>query len=192
VGHERLGIMGGTFDPVHIAHLVAAVEARYSLALDRTLFVVAGDPWQKSGQVVAPAEARFEMVSAAIAGLAGMEASRLELDRDGPTYTIDTVEALGSAARDLFLIVGSDVASNMNTWHRAEELRARVTLAVLTREGHPCTGPAGWNTVEVEMPRLDVSSTDIRERCAAGRPIDVLVPPSAVRVLRSYGLYTRS
>jgi nicotinate-nucleotide adenylyltransferase len=192
VGRERLGIMGGTFDPVHIAHLVAAVEARHALALDRTLFVVASDPWQKSGSVVAPAEARFEMVSAAIAGLAGMEASRLELDRDGPTYTIDTVDALASATRDVFLIVGSDVAAHMDTWHRADELRARVTLAVLTREGYPCVGPPGWNVVGVPMPRLDVSSTDIRERCVNGRPIDVLVPAAAVRVLRAYGLYTRS
>jgi nicotinate-nucleotide adenylyltransferase len=192
VGRERLGIMGGTFDPVHIAHLVAAVEARHTLALDRTMFVVAGDPWQKSGHVIAPAEARFEMVSAAIAGLPGMEASRIELDREGPTYTIDTIDALASAARDVFLIVGSDVAAQMDTWHRAEELRARVTLAVLTREGFPCAAPPGWNVVSVEMPRLDVSSTEIRERCVNGRPIDVLVPAAAVRVLRAYGLYTRS
>src|SRR5262249_41176064 len=128
MGRERLGIMGGTFDPVHIAHLVAAVEARHQLALDRPLFVVAGDPRQKAGHVVASAEARFEMVSAAIAELPGMEASRLELDRDGPTYTIDTVDALDEAARDLFVVVGSDVAAKVDTWHRAEELRERVTL----------------------------------------------------------------
>jgi nicotinate-nucleotide adenylyltransferase len=191
VNRERLGIMGGTFDPVHIAHLVAAIEAHCSLALDRTLFIVAGDPWQKAGQVVAPAEARFEMVSAAIADLPGMEASRLEIEREGPTYTIDTVDALASPARDLFLIVGSDAAAHLGTWHRAEELRARVTLAVLTREGHPRAAPAGWRVVEVEMPRFDVSSTDIRERCLNGRPIDVLVPAPAVRVLHAHGLYTR-
>jgi nicotinate-nucleotide adenylyltransferase len=191
VSRERLGIMGGTFDPVHIAHLFAAVEARCSLALDRTLFVVAGDPWQKSGQVVAPAEARFEMVSAAIAELPGMEASRLEIDRDGPTYTIDTVDALSTPARELFLIVGSDVAAQVNTWHRAEELRERVTLAVLTREGSPHGAPPGWNVTGIEMPRLDISSSEIRERCANGHPIDVLVPAPAVRVLRAYGLYTR-
>ena len=109
---ERLGVFGGTFDPVHVGHLVAAVEARYQLDLDRVLFVVAGDPWQKRGQVVAPADARFAMVAGAIADVDGFEASTIELDRSGPTYTIDTVADLAAAHRDLFLIVGSPNSSN--------------------------------------------------------------------------------
>src|SRR5262245_2675638 len=114
---RRLGVFGGTFDPVHIGHLAAAVEARHALQLDRTLLVVAPDPWQKRGSVVAPAGARFEMVEAAVADIAGLEASSIELERDGPTYTIDTVETLqaGDDTTDVFLVVGADVAANIDT-----------------------------------------------------------------------------
>jgi nicotinate-nucleotide adenylyltransferase len=186
---ERLGILGGTFDPIHVAHLVAALDARHQLALDRVLLVVARDPWQKRGRVVAPADVRYEMVTAAVAGVDGLEASRLELDRDGPTYTIDTVEALERDARDLVLVAGTDVAAEVQTWHRADELRTRVTLAVVRRAGDPVVTPPGWTTAAVEMPRIDVSSTDVRARVARGAPIDFLVPAGAARVLRARGLY---
>jgi nicotinate-nucleotide adenylyltransferase len=190
---ERLGVLGGTFDPVHIAHLVAAMEARDQLALDRVLLVVARDPWQKAGQVVAPAEVRFEMVAAAVDGVAGLEASRVELDRPGPTYTIDTVVELEAPQRELFLVLGSDAASRLETWKRAPELRERVTLALVCRGAEDdCDDRLdGWRVVSVAMPLLDVSSTDIRARVAAGRPIDFLVPAPAVRVLREHHLYTR-
>ena len=143
---ERLGILGGTFDPVHVAHLAAAAAARDQLDLARVLVVVAGDPWQKRGRVGAPAEARFEMVAAAIDGVDRLEASRLEIDRPGPTYTIDTVEGLAQAPdRELFLIVGSDVAASLDTWHRADALRAAVTLAIVDREDvAPSIPPPGW------------------------------------------------
>jgi nicotinate-nucleotide adenylyltransferase len=190
---QRLGVFGGTFDPVHIGHLAAAVEARSALGLDRMLLVVAPDPWQKHGLVVAPAEVRYEMVEAAVTDLPGLEASRIELGRDGPTYTIDTVEALqeGDSPPELFVVVGADVAATIDTWHRADDLRGRVTLAVVTRDGNDCVVPDGWRAQQVAMPRLDVSSTDVRRRVAEGRPIDVLVPSGAVRVLRSHDLYTR-
>lgn len=190
---ERLGILGGTFDPVHVAHLAAAAAARDQLELTLVLVVVAGDPWQKQGRVCAPAEARFEMVAASIEGVEGLEASRLEIDRAGPTYTIDTVEALKSddPSRELFLIVGSDVAASVGTWHRADDLRAAVTLAIVDREDvAPSTPPAGWHCVRVHMPRLDVSSTDLRRRIGAGESVDFLVPLPAARVLRARGLYT--
>jgi nicotinate-nucleotide adenylyltransferase len=189
---ERLGLFGGTFDPVHIAHLAAAVETRSALALDRMLLVVAPDPWQKHGEVVAPAALRYEMVEAAVADVPGLEASRLELDRGGPTYTIDTVEALAGdgVQRDVFLVVGADVANTIGTWHRADELRALVTLAVVMRDGRARTAPDGWKVEHVSMPRLDVSSTDMRARVASGRPIDVFVPSAALRVIRAHGLYT--
>jgi nicotinate-nucleotide adenylyltransferase len=189
---ERLGVFGGTFDPVHVAHLAAAVAARHQLGLTRVLLVVAGDPWQKHGAVVAPADARFEMVEAAIEGVEGLEASRLEIDRSGPTYTIDTVEQLAAHDRDLFLIVGADVALRLHTWHRADELRALVTLAIVGRgnDSAPAERPAGWRCEPVDLPRLDVSSTDLRRRVAAGEPVEFLVPLPAVRVLRARGLYT--
>jgi nicotinate-nucleotide adenylyltransferase len=190
---ERLGLFGGTFDPVHIAHLAAAVEARGALALDRMLLVVAPDPWQKQGEVVAPAALRYEMVAAAVADLPQLEASDIELEREGPTYTIDTVEALAcdGVSRELYLVVGADVANTIHTWKRADELRALVTLAVVTRDGNERVAPTGWRVEHVAMPRLDVSSTDIRERVARGRPIDVFVPSAAVRVISAHGLYTR-
>jgi nicotinate-nucleotide adenylyltransferase len=194
---ERLGILGGTFDPVHVAHLAAASAARDELELARVLVVVAGDPWQKRGRVCAPAEARYEMVAAAIDGVEGIEVSRLEIDRAGPTYTVDTVEALRGEApeRELFLIVGSDVAASVETWHRADALRAAVTLAIVDREGvapsaSPLDAPPGWRSVWVHMPRLDVSSTELRRRVAAGESVDFLIPPPAARVLRARGLYT--
>ncbi|HEY5170715.1 MAG TPA: nicotinate-nucleotide adenylyltransferase [Acidimicrobiia bacterium] len=194
---ERLGIFGGTFDPVHVAHLAAASAARDELELTRVLVVVAGDPWQKRGQVCAPAEARYEMVAAAIDGVDGIEVSRLEIDRAGPTYTIDTVEALRAEApsRDLFLIVGRDVAASVETWYRADALRAAVTLAIVDREdvAPPValpSAPPGWRRASVHMPRLDVSSSELRRRIAAGESIDFLVPPPAARVLRARGLYT--
>jgi nicotinate-nucleotide adenylyltransferase len=190
---ERVGIFGGTFDPIHVAHLVAAVEARSQLALDRVLLVVARDPWQKRDEVVAPAELRYEMVKAAVAGVEGLEVCDLELRRPGPTYTIDTVEELARPDRELVLVLGADAAAALPTWERVGELRDRVSIAVVDREGaEPLPVPAGWPVAHVTMPRLDISSSDIRARLAAGRPIDGLVPPGALRVLREARLYTRS
>jgi len=188
---ERLGILGGTFDPVHVAHLAAAAAARDQLDLTRVLLVVAGDPWQKQGQVGASAEARFEMIAAATAGVHRLEVSRLEIERAGPTYTIDTVEGLQDPDRELFLIVGSDVAASLDSWHRAEDLRTAVTLAIVDREDvAPSVPPTGWKCVRVHMPRLDVSSTDLRRRIRAGESVEFLVPPPAARVLRAHDLYT--
>ncbi len=189
---ERLGILGGTFDPVHVAHLAAAAAARDQLALDRVLVVVAGDPWQKRGRVGAPAVDRFEMVAAAIEGCERLIPSRLEIDRSGPTYTIDTVDTLRAAGEcELFLIVGSDVAASLGSWHRAADLRESVSLALVDREdAAPTAAPDGWRCVRVHMPRLDVSSTDLRRRIAAGESVDFLVPPPAARILRARGLYT--
>lgn len=188
---ERIGILGGTFDPVHIGHCVAGVQARHTLGLDRVLFVVAADPWQKHGSVVAPADTRYEMVAAAVADVDGLEASRIEIDRGGPTYTVDTVAQLRAPNRELFLVVGSDVAEALGTWHRSDDLRELVTLAIVDREGAtPGIAPAGWKCVHVRMPRLDVSSSEVRRRIAANEPIDFLVPEAASRVLRARGLYT--
>jgi nicotinate-nucleotide adenylyltransferase len=161
------------------------------LALDRVLLMVARDPWQKHGRVEAPAEARYAMVAAAIEGVDRLEASRLELDRDGPTYTADTVAELTAPGRELFLIVGADVANSLDTWDRIGELQERVTLALVDRPDGPSpASPVGWRTVSVHMPRLDISSSDLRRRIAAGEPVDFLIPAPAVQILRSRGLYT--
>src|SRR5580704_8367478 len=129
----RIGIFGGTFDPVHVGHLVAATWAREALGLDRVLMVVANVPWQKAGRrVVSAAEHRFRMVQAAVAGVAGLEVSRLEIDRGGPSYTVDTVGELLATTPSArpYVIVGADVATELETWQRVAELRAAVTLVV--------------------------------------------------------------
>jgi nicotinate-nucleotide adenylyltransferase len=188
---ERIGIFGGTFDPVHNGHLAAAVAARSACALDRVLLVVAGDPWQKRDVVVAPASLRLEMVEAAVAGVEGLEASDLEIRRGGASYTVDTVEALAGPGRELFLVVGCDVAATLGSWERVDDLRRAVTLVVIGRAGAPPVSPEGWTVRHASMPRLDIASTDLRERVAQGLPIDGLVPPAAIRVLREARLYTR-
>lgn len=187
---ERVGIFGGTFDPVHVAHLIDACNARHQLALDRVLVVVAGDPWQKQGRTLAPAETRFEMVAASIDGVEGLEASRLEIDRAGPTYTIDTVRELEEDNREVFLIMGSDVAASIESWHRVDELRDAVTLAIIDREAQPLPNPHGWRVERVVTPRFELSSTDLRRRIAAGEPVEFMMPLPAVRIVRRERLYT--
>lgn len=189
----RIGILGGTFDPVHVGHLSAAVEVRAAMGLDRMLLVVAAVPWQKVGQrAVTPAEDRFAVVAAAAAEVDGLEASRLELDRGGPSYTADTVAQLATLhpGSELFLVVGADVVPELATWERVDDVRDAVTLVVVARPGVPLMLPlAPWRARAVAIPALDVSSSDLRARVAAGRPIDALVPPAAVRQIRRLGLY---
>ena len=192
---ERVGVLGGTFDPIHNAHLVAALSAREVLRLDRVVLVVAGDPWQKRGSVVASAADRLAMARAAVEGLEGLEVSAAEVERPGPTYTIDTLRALAAADRELFLIVGSDVAAHLDSWHEAGAVRAAATLAVVSRDAVPggeadAAGPSGRAAVAVPIPRLDIASSDLRRRVALGEPIDGLVPPAVVRVIRERRLYT--
>jgi nicotinate-nucleotide adenylyltransferase len=129
------------------------------------------------------------MLVAALDGAVGLEASRIELDRDGPTYTIDTVEQLQAPGRELVLVMGSDVAANLDSWHRVDDLRDLVTLAIVDRDDVALADPEGWRVVRVSVPRMQLSSTDLRRRVAAGEPIEFLVPMPAVRVLRAYGLY---
>lgn len=190
---ERLGILGGTFDPVHVGHVVAAVDVRAALNLDRVLLVPAGDPWQKRGTVVASPEQRFAMAARACAGLNGVEVSRAELDHRGASVTADTLERLVAPGRELYLLLGADAVANMPTWRRLEETRALAAIVVIERAGEHARPPGpGWRFEHVTIPRLDVSSSEIRRRVAAGLAIDGLTPAAVVDFIRDEGLYNRS
>jgi nicotinate-nucleotide adenylyltransferase len=183
---KRVGIFGGTFDPVHVGHLVAAVNARHAAGLDEVHLVVANQPWQKS-TVLTPADVRYEAVAAAVNGHEGLIASRVELDRGGPTYTADTLAVMGAPGIDLFLILGNDAAAGLSTWDRWEEVAASAEIIVVNRPGAPAPNlPPPWRTRSVEIPALDVSSTDLRARLIDGRPLDFLIPDAAVAVWRKY------
>ena len=140
---ERLGVFGGTFDPVHVGHVVVATESRAQLALDRVLLVVAGDPWQKRGKVVASAADRLALVDAAVDGVEGVEASAIEIERDAPSVTAETLEALTAPGRELFLVLGADAVANMGTWRRLEETRDLATVVVVERAGDAHSEPPG-------------------------------------------------
>ncbi len=188
----RIGLFGGTFDPIHSGHIEVAEAVRVALALDRMLVVVANDPWQKHDRAVSPAEDRFALVAAALDGRPGLEASRLELDRGGPSYTVDTVRSVLAAepTAEVFVVVGADVVGSLGTWHDHEALRGLVTLAVVDRPGvPPVEPPPGWRAVRVAVTPVDVSSTDLRTALEAGLTVDGLVPDSVIRCIAERGLY---
>lgn len=188
-----MGILGGTFDPPHLGHTAMAQGVRRALGLDRVLLMVANVPWQKSAdQVVTPAEDRFTMVGLAAAGEEGVEASRLELDRGGVTYTVDTLEQLRRErpADDLFLIVGADVVGRLASWHRADVLDSLCAIVAVPRPGAPRNERPGVRWVDVATP--DVSSTVVRARVAAGEPIDGFVAPAVRDFITAHGLYRRA
>jgi nicotinate-nucleotide adenylyltransferase len=195
---ERVGILGGTFDPPHLGHVAAGRAAMETLGLDRLLLVVANDPWQKSGQrVVSPAEDRFALAEALATEIPGAEASRLEIDRGGPSYSVDTAEELlaraGARPVELFLVVGADLVPELGTWHRAEDLKDLVTLAVVSRPAADAIAiPPGWRAVRVDGPQVAVSSSEVRDRLAAGEPVDDVVPSAVIRCILSRGMYAVS
>ncbi len=192
-GGRRIGILGGTFDPPHVGHVVAAAEIRHALALDVVLAVPAGVPWQKRGtRTISPAPVRLAMTRAAFDGVEGVEVSTIEIDRAGDTSTADTLDQLRAAGPDddLWLIVGSDVAALLDTWRRPDAVRAGAHLVVYERPG--AAGgrpPAGWPYELVPVPHLEVSSTAVRERVRRGAPIDGLVPPAVAALVRAHHLY---
>lgn len=190
---ERVGIFGGTFDPPHVGHLVTAVNVRYELDLDRVLLVVNDTPWQKVGtRDISPAEDRLAMVEAAVGAVEGIEASRIEIDRGGVSYTADTLREMraGGAPPDLFVVLGSDAAGSLPSWERVDEVRELATVVVVERPGaREADPPPGWSWLRVEVPRLEVSSTDLRARVADGRPLDYLLTPEVIAVVHERGLY---
>jgi nicotinate-nucleotide adenylyltransferase len=189
---DRVGVLGGTFDPAHVGHVVAATESRWGLHLDQVLLVVAGDPWQKRGRVVASPEDRLALARAAAFGVDGVEASAIEVEQAGPSVTADTLEKLAAPGRELFVLLGADAVANMPTWRRLDETRDLATVVVIERAGDAHAEPPGpgWRFERLSIPRLDVSSSDIRDRLAAGRPVDGLVSVAVMAEIEARGLYT--
>lgn len=189
----RIGIFGGTFDPVHAGHIEAAETVYRSLGLDRMLLVVANEPWQKEGtRSVTPAEDRYAMVEAATEGHLGLEPSRIEIERGGPSYTVDTVNELHQRypSADLIVVIGADVVADLPTWKDEATLRQNATLAVVDRPGVIAVDPpAGWWSVRVPVAPFDVSSTELRSRLETGLPVDRWLPDSVIRCIRLRGLY---
>jgi nicotinate-nucleotide adenylyltransferase len=187
----RTGILGGTFDPIHIAHLHAGECALAQAELDRVLFIPAGSPWQKQGAPMSPGHHRFEMVRLALDGVDGLEADPREVVRDGPTYTVDTIASFPDD-EELFLILGADAALRLPTWHRVDEVLERVTVLVVPRPG---TSLADAESVVPEfrvldMGVLDVSATTIRRLAAAGEPFRFLVTAPVFDYIVENDLYT--
>ena len=188
----RIGLFGGTFDPPHVGHLVTAVNVRHALDLDRVILMVANVPWQKTDdRRITAAEHRYAMVSAAVADVPGLQAGRDEIDHGGPSYTADTLATLARQhpGATLFTIVGDDAAAGFETWDRFEDVANRSTLVVVDRPGDPVTLSAQFEWERVEVPRLDVSSTDLRRRFRDGRPADFLITGPVLDVIESRSLY---
>ncbi len=199
-----IGIMGGTFDPIHLGHLAVAEEAREALGLERVLFVPAGIPPHKPDGARASIADRVTMVELAIAGNPAFVLSRIDVDRSGPSYTSDTVALLAAGERaagrepDLTLIMSAETLGGLPSWHEPRRLLATCRIAVVPREGHAAPERA-WlaahfegledRFVLLEGPRLGISSTDVRNRVAAGRSIRYLVPEAVERHIADHHVY---
>ena len=189
---KRIGLFGGTFDPPHVGHLVTAVNVRYALGLDSVVLMVANSPWQKDGtRPISPAADRLAMVEAAVADVEGLIAGDAEIRRGGPSFTADTLQGMARCYPDaeLYTIVGDDAAAGLTTWQRYDEVVALSHLVVVDRPGEQVQLPAGFDWLRVEVPRLEVSSTDLRARVLDGRPLDYLVTDSVLGIIAARHLY---
>lgn len=191
--------MGGTFDPIHHGHLVAASEVQSWFGLDEVVFVPTGDPWQKSDRVVSPAEHRYLMTVIATAANPRFTVSRVDIDRPGPTYTIDTLRDLHDRMPDaeLYFITGADALTEIFTWRNADELFAMAQFVGCTRPGYAMDADALERIPEdrvtlVEIPALAISSTDVRARSQRGEPVWYLVPDGVVQYVAKHGLYPQT
>ncbi|MEM9513668.1 MAG: nicotinate-nucleotide adenylyltransferase [Actinomycetota bacterium] len=188
----RIGLFGGTFDPPHVGHLVTAVNVRHALQLDVVILMVANVPWQKEGsRHITPAPDRLAMVDAAVRDVPGLQPGRHEIDHGGNSYTADTLDALANEYVDaeLFTIVGDDAAAGLRTWARSDEVVASSSLVVVDRPGEHVVLDDDIDWIRVEVPRLEVSSTDLRARFSDGRPLDYLVTEPVLDVIRERRLY---
>lgn len=192
----RIGVMGGTFDPIHHGHLVAASEVQDRFDLDRVIFVPTGQPWQKSSREVSAAEDRYLMTVIATASNPRFSVSRVDIDRDGPTYTVDTLTDLRKQYPDaeLFFITGADALEQILSWKRAADAFDLAHFIGVTRPGYTLNDrhlPPGSVSL-VEIPAMAISSTGCRARTATGQPVWYLVPDGVVQYIAKTGLYSES
>ena len=192
----RLGLMGGTFDPIHLGHLLAAEEALARCQLDEVLFVPAGRPWMKDGGGVSPAHHRMNMTTLAVAYNPRFSVSSIEVDREGPTYTVDTLEELRDedCSRELFLIVGADSVAQMDRWKQPEKIRELCTIVAVPRPGYDPVAasnePEGSSRViYLDVPLAAISATEVRERVSKGLPVRGCVPEAVEEYIQRHGLY---
>ncbi len=200
----KIGIMGGTFDPIHIGHLIVAEQVRSSLELDKVIFMPAGEPWMKADRKITSAQHRVEMVRLAIAANPFFELSTIEIEHPGWTYTVDTLEQLSKDLDNgtrLFLLIGWDGLKNMPKWRSPYRISKIATLVTFPRPGVPEPDislleesmPAlSERIVRLDGPYIGISSTDIRERLSAGKSVRYLVPPEVDRYIVDQGLYPKS
>jgi nicotinate-nucleotide adenylyltransferase len=195
---RRLGLLGGTFDPPHYGHLLAAQEAAGQLDLERVLFLPARQNPLKQGETLTRAEDRWEMVTRAIADNPLFEASRLDMDRPPPSYTVDLLRALADAERELVFVVGADILPELPKWRSPAEILRLARLAAVNRPGSPPLDLDAFETMlpgareridVVTIPGVDISAREMRERVHAGRSLRYLTPPAVVRYIESKGLY---
>ena len=194
---QRIGVMGGTFDPIHHGHLVAASEVAHIFGLDDVIFVPTGQPYQKETRKVSAAEDRYLMTVIATASNPRFSVSRVDIDRPGPTYTIDTLRELREANNpdaELFFITGADALAEILTWHDVDELFTLAHFVGCTRPGHRLSGaglPDGKVSL-VEIPALAISSTECRARVGADQPVWYLVPDGVVQYIAKRKLYAKA
>ena len=197
---ERIGLLGGTFDPIHLGHLIVAEEARTRLSLDRLLLVPSRQPWRKAGREIAPEADRLAMVRLAVEGNPGFEVSLVDLEREGPSYSVDTVcdvRATLSPEAELYFILGYDALMDLPHWHAPDELARITRLVTVIRPGYALD----WSPLEqaipeareavtlLETPEIGISSTEVRQRVAAGRSIRYWVPDLVAEYIQQQGLY---
>ncbi|WAX56396.1 nicotinate-nucleotide adenylyltransferase [Jatrophihabitans cynanchi] len=189
----RVGIMGGTFDPIHHGHLVAASEVASLFELDEVIFVPTGEPWQKSERRVSPAEHRYLMAVIATASNPRFWVSRVDIDREGPTYTVDTIRDIAAQRPDseLFFITGADALGQILSWKDGDRAIRLAHFVGVTRPGYELSAehlPSDSVTL-LDVPAMAISSSDCRDRVVAGHPVWYLVPDGVVQYINKHGLY---
>jgi nicotinate-nucleotide adenylyltransferase len=191
----RLGVLGGTFDPPHIAHLIFAEQACEQLELDRVLFIPAGDPWRKADRQITPAAQRLEMVRIATQDNPAFDVDDSEIRREGPTYTVETLRELSKGLHEgdqLFFLAGEDALADLPYWHDPAGIASLATIVVAPRQGAATPADLPFHAsrlARIAMPFMDVSSTDLRQRAREGRSLRYLVPPAVEKYIHENKLY---